>query len=421
MTELQKVAVGRVVIRAKERLVAIRPLDGMLCVETMRYADEIVDREQLDGIPGEEIEVNERELAMATQLVETLSGDFEPEKYHDEYREQLLELIDQKAAGQEIVAQPEPEAPAKVLDLMAALEASLQAGGSRRRWRRATTRTRTEAATASRTTSRSRPRKAAEAKAREEDEAGGGQEGAAEEADRLAALDRRVELREPGDEALGLGQVRVVARLGPDVDGRGRDDRGAASPGSRRRGRCRAATGTAPDAARERPRLSRSRSSAGGVEDGAPDAEHDVLLRARQRVEACPLGGRERTVEHLEDDADRGVELLAAAAQHRLERLERLLEAAERDGLVDVHDRARREARASVGGDDDTAERVPDDQRRLETASRRTTACTSAASVTGRTAGCRSDVAVAAEVERDHAPVRRRARGGPDPRRAGSR
>jgi DNA end-binding protein Ku len=129
MTRLQKVAVGRVVIRAKERLVAIRPLDGMLCVETMRYADEVVARDKLEGIPGDDIEVSERELAMATQLVETLSSDFEPDKYHDEYREQLLGLIDQKAAGEEIVAQPEPEAPAKVLDLMAALEASLKRAG----------------------------------------------------------------------------------------------------------------------------------------------------------------------------------------------------------------------------------------------------------------------------------------------------
>jgi DNA end-binding protein Ku len=128
MTRLQKVAVGRVVIRAKERLVAIRPLDGMLCVETMRYADEVVDRGAL-GLPDEDTEVTERELAMATQLIETLSGEFEPEKYHDEYREQLLGLIDQKAAGEEVVAQPEPEAPAKVLDLMAALEASLKRAG----------------------------------------------------------------------------------------------------------------------------------------------------------------------------------------------------------------------------------------------------------------------------------------------------
>ena len=167
MTRLQKVAVGRVVIRAKERLVAIRPLDGMLCVETMRYADEVVAREKLEGIPGDDIEVSERELAMATQLVETLSGDFEPEKYHDEYREQLLELIDQKAAGQEIVAQPEPEAPAKVLDLMAALEASLKrAGATTRLDCRATTMPTTSevAASPSRSTAKARPRKAAASK-----------------------------------------------------------------------------------------------------------------------------------------------------------------------------------------------------------------------------------------------------------------
>lgn len=129
MTKLQKVAIGRVVIRAKERLVAIRPIDGMLCVETMHYADEIIARDNLEGVPDEDIEVNERELDMALQLVEALAGPFGPEKYHDEYRKQLLELIDQKAAGQEIVARPEPAAPAKVLDLMAALEASLERAG----------------------------------------------------------------------------------------------------------------------------------------------------------------------------------------------------------------------------------------------------------------------------------------------------
>ena len=130
MTELNKVAIGRVVIRAKERLVAIRPLDGMLCVETMRYADEIVDPAKLD-IPGDDVEVTDRELAMARQLVEALTAGFEPEKYHDEYREQLLALIDKKAAGEEIVARPEPDAPAKVLDLMAALEASLERAGTK--------------------------------------------------------------------------------------------------------------------------------------------------------------------------------------------------------------------------------------------------------------------------------------------------
>jgi DNA end-binding protein Ku len=126
MTELGKVAIGRVVIRAKERLVAIRPLDGMLCVETMRYADEVVDPATL-GIPDDEgIEPTAREVAMAQQLIEALSDEFDATKYHDEYREQLLALIDKKAAGEAIVANEPVEAPAKVLDLMAALEASLQ-------------------------------------------------------------------------------------------------------------------------------------------------------------------------------------------------------------------------------------------------------------------------------------------------------
>lgn len=122
MEELRKVAIGRVVLRSKEHLVAIRPLDGMLCIEMMRYADEVLPRA---GLAGEEGEVSERELAMARQLVESLAADFEPERYHDEYREQLLDLIDRKAAGEQIVAQPQAQEPAKVLDLMAALEASL--------------------------------------------------------------------------------------------------------------------------------------------------------------------------------------------------------------------------------------------------------------------------------------------------------
>lgn len=129
MTALGKVAVGRVVLRAKERLVAIRPIDGILCVETMRYADEIVDRAKLDGVPTADVAVSDRELAMASQLVEALSGEFDPAKYHDEYREALLALIDRKAAGEEVVARPEPQAQAKVLDLMAALEASLERKG----------------------------------------------------------------------------------------------------------------------------------------------------------------------------------------------------------------------------------------------------------------------------------------------------
>ncbi len=129
MGELRKVAIGRVVMRSKERLVAIRPLDGVLCLETMRYADEVLPRAGL--VPEDEgAEPSERELAMARQLVEALSGTFEPERYHDEYREQLMDLIQRKAAGEQIVAEPTVEEPGKVLDLMAALEASLQRTGT---------------------------------------------------------------------------------------------------------------------------------------------------------------------------------------------------------------------------------------------------------------------------------------------------
>ena len=128
MTELRKVAIGRMIMRSKESLVAIRPVDGILCLETMRYADEVLPIAGL--VPDEEVAApTERELAMAKQLIETLSADFEPEKYHDEYRDQLLDLIERKAAGEEIVAEPTVEDRGKVLDLMAALEQSLQRAG----------------------------------------------------------------------------------------------------------------------------------------------------------------------------------------------------------------------------------------------------------------------------------------------------
>lgn len=130
MTDLQKVAVGKIVLRAKEHLVAIRPLDGALCIETMRHADEVIPLENLEEIPrSDEVEPNQKELDMARQLIEALASDFEPDKYHDEYREQLLDIIEKKAAGEEIVAEPLVEEPAKVVDLMAALEASLARAG----------------------------------------------------------------------------------------------------------------------------------------------------------------------------------------------------------------------------------------------------------------------------------------------------
>ena len=94
----------------------------------MVYPDEVVNPSNIDEFDGiEGVDVTAKELAMAEQLVESLAAPFEPEKYHDEYREQVLDLIGKKAAGEELVV-PEPAASApKVVDLLAALEASVQA------------------------------------------------------------------------------------------------------------------------------------------------------------------------------------------------------------------------------------------------------------------------------------------------------
>jgi DNA end-binding protein Ku len=125
LQESNKVAIARVVIRSKEYLTAIRAADGVLTMETMLFADELVPTDQLDELPEEDVKATEREVEMAKQLIESLSTEFEPEKYRDEYRERVLELIERKAAGEEITVQAAPEEPAKVPDLMAALEASL--------------------------------------------------------------------------------------------------------------------------------------------------------------------------------------------------------------------------------------------------------------------------------------------------------
>src|SRR3954453_16933827 len=130
MQESGRVAIARVVLRSKEQLVAIRPdKDGrLLMMETMIFADEVVPKEDLDGLPeADELKVSDREVKMAQQLIESLVTDFEPARYKDEYREKVLELIEAKAEGQEIVAAAEAPAPAQVPDLMAALEASLAA------------------------------------------------------------------------------------------------------------------------------------------------------------------------------------------------------------------------------------------------------------------------------------------------------
>ena len=127
MEQTGKVAIAKVVIRSKEHLVALRPMGEILGMATMLFPDEVVDPERIDEVPSaEDIEVSERELRIAKQLVESLAGTFEPEKYRDVYREEVLALIERKAAGEEIAVQPSrEETAAEVPDLMSALQASL--------------------------------------------------------------------------------------------------------------------------------------------------------------------------------------------------------------------------------------------------------------------------------------------------------
>ena len=128
MEQAGKVAIARVVIRSKEQLVAIRPSSDVLLMETMLFHDEVVPSGEIDDLPeGKELKVSDRELKMAQQLIDSLTAEFDPSRYHDEYREKVIELIERKASGEEIAVQPEAPQPARVPDLMAALEASLSA------------------------------------------------------------------------------------------------------------------------------------------------------------------------------------------------------------------------------------------------------------------------------------------------------
>src|SRR6266545_2268996 len=131
MKQSKKAAIARFVLRNKEHLAAIRPMGDVLTLTTMRFGDEVVSPNDLDGEVFEEekpTKPEKREVEMAKQLIESLSSDFKADKYRDEYREELLDLLERKAEGKEIVSAPseEPE-PTKAPDLMAALEESLSA------------------------------------------------------------------------------------------------------------------------------------------------------------------------------------------------------------------------------------------------------------------------------------------------------
>ena len=124
MNDTGKIAIAKMTIRNKQTLAALRVFENVLVLETIFYPDEVRPVSQVPGLT-ENIEVNEKELNIATKLIENLSAPFEPGKYKDDYREALKELIQKKVEGKEI--EIAPELPHKnVIDLMEALQASLK-------------------------------------------------------------------------------------------------------------------------------------------------------------------------------------------------------------------------------------------------------------------------------------------------------
>lgn len=130
MKETGKVAIAKVVMRTKEYLTTIRPVGELLCMATMLYSDEVVDPAEIDDFPGE-VSVAEKELEMAKMLVESSAGEWDPSKYRDEYRDKVQALLEAKSEGRTIEA-PTAAEPTKVVDLMAALEASLAAAKAKK-------------------------------------------------------------------------------------------------------------------------------------------------------------------------------------------------------------------------------------------------------------------------------------------------
>ena len=133
MHETEKIGVARVILRSRERLVSIRPMREVLVMTTMSFADEVVEPDRLKSPTGDE-RISERELDVACRLVESLAAPFDPSKYHDSYRESLLDLIERKTRGQEqepVTMPPVVEEDTRPADLMNALMASLASGRPR--------------------------------------------------------------------------------------------------------------------------------------------------------------------------------------------------------------------------------------------------------------------------------------------------
>ena len=124
-------AICKIVIRDREALAAMNPFENTMLLSTLYWPDEIRSLGELD-LPKDEPEIKPAEKRMAAQLIEAMTGEFDPAQYHDEYREALMQVIEQKVEGRETVAVEEPEEGTKLVDLMAALQASVKAAADAR-------------------------------------------------------------------------------------------------------------------------------------------------------------------------------------------------------------------------------------------------------------------------------------------------
>jgi DNA end-binding protein Ku len=135
MEDRDRAAIGTVVIRNKQYLAAVRPLDGALAMSTMRFADEVVPRSDIDGLPSGRAKPDPKALKLAEQIVDSLTTEWDPKRYHDDYTEELRAIIDRKDRGKADVVEADEagaEKEAEVLDLMAALERSVSEAKSKR-------------------------------------------------------------------------------------------------------------------------------------------------------------------------------------------------------------------------------------------------------------------------------------------------
>lgn len=126
MKQKNVVGIAKFVLRSREYLAAIRPVGNAMMLSTMLFADEIVDVRELDSILPDRVELTDKELKMASQLVESLIVEFDPDKYENQYHKQVMELVESKAEVSQIVKEP-VNTNGMVVDLMAALQASMAA------------------------------------------------------------------------------------------------------------------------------------------------------------------------------------------------------------------------------------------------------------------------------------------------------